>query len=87
MTISEFVRAKLKAWVMYGAVHLRLSARGLKRRSRRADRDAEDIVFALSRYWNRVDINRIPEQDMHEFVVGHKAVAPAWAELRRKYGL
>ena len=51
------------------------------------EKDAEDIVYALSRYWNRVDINRIPEQDMDEFVARHRTAATAWAELKRKYGL
>ncbi|PSS29834.1 hypothetical protein PHLCEN_2v2675 [Hermanssonia centrifuga] len=66
--MSEFIRAKLKAWVI-----------------RRLDHDAEDIVYALSRYWNRVDINRIPEQDMCEFVARFRAAEPAWKELKKKY--
>lgn len=59
----------------------------LKQHSRRADRDAEDVVYTLSRYWNRVDINRIPEQDMDDFVIRHKAASSAWTELKRKYGM
>lgn len=70
LTISEFIRAKLKAWSIRGVEH-----------------DAQDITFAINRYWNRVDINRIPEQEMKEFVRQHKAAAPGWSELRRKYGL
>lgn len=55
--------------------------------SRGVEHDAQDITFAINRYWNRVDINRIPEQEMKEFVRQHKAAAPGWSELRRKYGL
>ena len=55
--------------------------------SRRADKDAEDIMYILARYWNRIDINRIPEQDMNDFVKHYKTVATPWAELRKKYGL
>ncbi|CAL1708610.1 unnamed protein product [Somion occarium] len=70
LTISEFIRAKLKAWSL-----------------RRLDRDAEDAVYALSRYWDRVDINRIPEQDMSELVRQFPTAAPAWKELKKKYGM
>ncbi|RPD55537.1 hypothetical protein L226DRAFT_148553 [Lentinus tigrinus ALCF2SS1-7] len=70
LTITEFIRAKLKAW----------SIRAL-------DRDAQDITFAMSRYWNRVDINRIPEQEMNDFAARFPAVAPSWQELKRKYGI
>ncbi|RDX46182.1 hypothetical protein OH76DRAFT_1407301 [Lentinus brumalis] len=70
LTITEFIRAKLKAW----------SIRAL-------DRDAQDITFAMSRYWNRVDLNRIPEQEMCDFAARFPAVAPSWQELRREYGM
>ncbi|KAK7047924.1 hypothetical protein VNI00_006252 [Paramarasmius palmivorus] len=52
-----------------------------------SDRDAQDISWTLSRYWNRVDINRIPELDMNTFVTRHSTAAPAWSALRRKYGM
>lgn len=52
---------------------------------RAAEADARDIIFAINRYWNRVDINRIPEQDMVEFVRQHPTAASGWGELRRKY--
>ncbi|KZT00670.1 uncharacterized protein LAESUDRAFT_732086 [Laetiporus sulphureus 93-53] len=70
LTISEFIRAKLKAWTL----------RGL-------ERDAQDIIFATTHYWDRADINRIPEQEMNEFVRQHKSIAPGWAQLKRKYGM
>ncbi|KAJ7746487.1 hypothetical protein DFH07DRAFT_832736 [Mycena maculata] len=70
LTISEFIRSKLKAWII-----------------RAEDRDAQDISYVLSRYWNRVDINRIPEQDMNHFVSRNTSVGPAWAAVRRKYGM
>jgi len=70
LTISEFIRAKLKTWMI----------RGL-------ERDAQDIAYALSNYWNRVDINRIPEQDMNHFVSRNVAAAPAWTAVKRKYGM
>lgn len=54
---------------------------------RRLERDAQDVAYALSRYWDRVDINRIPDQDMSEFVRQYPTAAPAWRELRRKYGM
>ncbi|KAF8191143.1 hypothetical protein BJ912DRAFT_303604 [Pholiota molesta] len=70
LTVSEFIRAKLKTWVIGGQ-----------------DRDAEDISYVLVRHWNRVDINRITEQDMNSFVARNASAAPAWAALRRKYGM
>ncbi|KAJ7154594.1 hypothetical protein C8R46DRAFT_960636 [Mycena filopes] len=70
LTISEFIRSKLKSWMIRGE-----------------DRDAQDISYILSRYWNRVDINRIPEQDMNHFVSRNTSVGPAWAAVRRKYGM
>ncbi|KAF5351039.1 hypothetical protein D9756_008317 [Leucocoprinus leucothites] len=54
---------------------------------RGAERDAHDIVYILSRYWNRVDINRITEQDMNHFVSRNSTAGPAWSALRRKYGM
>ncbi|KAF9003337.1 hypothetical protein BDQ17DRAFT_1425302 [Cyathus striatus] len=54
---------------------------------RGTERDAQDIIYALSRYWNRVDINRIQEQDMNQFVARYEVAAPAWAAVRRKYGV
>ncbi|KAH9930506.1 uncharacterized protein BXZ73DRAFT_90311 [Epithele typhae] len=70
LTVTEFIRAKIKAW----------SIRGL-------ERDAQDIVFALSRHWNRVDLNRIPEQEMNEFAKRFPAAGTPWQELKRKYGM
>lgn len=70
LTFSEFIRAKLKAWVI-----------------RRAEHDAEDIIFVMTRYWSEVDINRIPDQDMREFVRQHPAAAAPWSELKTKYAL
>ncbi|KAJ7150888.1 hypothetical protein C8R43DRAFT_491882 [Mycena crocata] len=70
LTISEFIRSKLKTWMIRGE-----------------DRDAQDISYVLSRYWNRVDINRIPEPDMNHFVSRNASVGPAWAAVRRKYGM
>jgi len=70
LTVSEFIRAKLKTWVIGGS-----------------DRDAQDISYVLIRYWNRIDINRITEQDMNVFVTRNATAAPAWAALRRKYGM
>ncbi|KAJ7323063.1 hypothetical protein DFH08DRAFT_355666 [Mycena albidolilacea] len=70
LTISEFIRSKLKTWMIRGG-----------------DGDAQDISYVLSRYWNRVDINRIPEPDMNHFVSRNTSVGPAWAAVRRKYGM
>ena len=41
----------------------------------------------MTRYWNRVDLNRSPEQEMIEFASRFPAVGPAWQELKRKYGM
>jgi hypothetical protein len=41
----------------------------------------------LTRFWNRVDINRIPEQEMAYFVGRYTAAAPAWVEIKKKYGM
>ncbi|KAJ3524022.1 hypothetical protein NMY22_g11184 [Coprinellus aureogranulatus] len=68
LTYSEFIRAKLKNWMIRGS-----------------EKDASDIIFVLSQAWDRVDINRIPEQDMDQFAVRNSSVAPAWAALRKRY--
>ncbi|KAF8555488.1 hypothetical protein OG21DRAFT_896290 [Imleria badia] len=68
LTLSEFVRDKLKAWSIRGS-----------------DRDANDIVYTICRYWNRLDINRVPEHDMNQFVTSHRTAALSWAALKRKY--
>ncbi|KAF8636346.1 hypothetical protein AX16_010999 [Volvariella volvacea WC 439] len=70
LTISEFVRDRLKSWMI-----------------RAAERDAHEICYMMTRYWNKVDINRIPEQDMNQFVVRNTAAAPAWSAVKRKYGM
>jgi hypothetical protein len=51
------------------------------------ERNAMDIIYALSRHWNQVDINRIPESDMNHFVIRYSAAAPAWTAIRNKYGM
>ncbi|KAI0360343.1 hypothetical protein OH77DRAFT_1392358 [Trametes cingulata] len=70
LTITEFVRAKVKAWTLRGR-----------------EQDARDIVYAMTRYWNRVDLNRVPEQEMNDFAARFPAVAPSWQQLKRKYGM
>jgi len=70
LTMSEFIRAKLKNWMI-----------------RAQDRDAQDITYVLTRYWNRIDINRIPEHDMNHFVVRNAAAASAWTAVKKKYGM
>ncbi|KAL6301438.1 hypothetical protein BKA93DRAFT_818981 [Sparassis latifolia] len=70
LTISEFIRAKLKAWTI-----------------RAMEKDAQDIAFAISRYWDKVDINRIPEQEMNTFVRQYHTAALGWAALKQKYGM
>ncbi|KAK0482402.1 hypothetical protein IW261DRAFT_1550313 [Armillaria novae-zelandiae] len=68
LTISEFVRAKLKSWIIS-----------------RQDHDARDITFVMPRYWNRVDVNRIPETDMDQFVERYPEASPAWIAIKKKY--
>lgn len=87
LTITEFVRAKVKAWALYVLRAIRCG-RGLTALGRRGrEQDARDIVYAMTRYWTRVDLNRIPEQEMNDFAGRFPAVAPSWKELRRKYGM
>ena len=89
LSISEFVRAKLKSWVMYAIFISDVCYPFLTQRadSRGSERDAQDIIYMLSRYWNRIDINRITEQDMNIFVARNITAAPSWTALRRKYGM
>lgn len=86
LTVSEFIRAKLKSWVMY-ALPAGFSFLGDIFYSRGSVRDAQDIVYVINRYWNRVDINRIPEHDMNQFAVCNGAAAPGWTAIKRKYGM
>ena len=44
-------------------------------------------MYAMTRYWGRVDLNRIPEQEMNDFARRFPAVALSWQELKRKYGM
>ena len=89
LSVSEFVRAKLKTWVMYTCLSCLTCylfwLNGVD--SRGSERDAQDIVFMLSRYWNRIDINRITEQDMNLFVARNISAAASWIALKRKYGM
>ena len=88
LTVTEFIRAKIKAWSMYVLSIDHHIERCLTATRRRAlERDAQDITFAMSRYWNRVDINQIPEQEMNDFASRFPAVAPSWQDLKRKYGV
>ncbi|KAG6334208.1 hypothetical protein ID866_4879 [Astraeus odoratus] len=59
----------------------------LARHTRGSERDAHDIIYTLCRYWNRLDINRVPEHDMNHFVTCHRTAALSWAALKRKYGM
>lgn len=70
LTVSEFIRAKLRTWAIRGS-----------------ERDAQDIIYVLTRYWNRVDANRVPEHDMNQFVARFGAAAPGWTAVKNKYGM
>ncbi|TFK28512.1 hypothetical protein FA15DRAFT_584332 [Coprinopsis marcescibilis] len=70
LSYSEFIRAKLKSWMIRGS-----------------ERDALDITFVLANYWDRIDMNRIPDQDMNVFASRNPTAAPAWGALRKKYGM
>ena len=92
LTVTEFIRAKVKAWSMCVSplhwnalpsayrVPFVFGRRGL-------ERDAQDVTYGMTRHWSRVDLNRIPEQEMNDFARRFPAVAPSWQELKRKYGL
>ena len=91
LSITEFVRAKLKAWTVCVPHVFVLDSRPdcyLTIRIRRgSERDARDIVFVLNRYWNTLDINRIPENDMERFVELVPVADPAWTALKRRYSM
>jgi hypothetical protein len=53
--------------------------------SGRSERDARDIGYILTHYWDDIDINRIPENDMVQFVQQYPAAASAWSAIKRKY--
>jgi len=46
--------------------------------------DATDIIFVLARYWNSVDLNRIPD-DIERFVQEFPQAAGPWNALRARY--
>ena len=88
LTYSEFIRAKLKNWMMYASpFRPRLSTFVLiiSFSSRGSEKDASDIIFVLTHAWDRVDINRIPEQDMDQFAARNGSVTQAWAALRKRF--
>ena len=95
LTISEFLRAKIKAWSTYvlrivtafcPAEHVLIGTAFLFYDRRCLAHDAQDITWALTQYWQTVDINRIPEQDMERFVLQNPAALPAWTALKNRYG-
>lgn len=53
--------------------------------SRALDSDVQDIIWVLAHYWQSVDINRIPDQDMERFIAEHPNVAPAWAAIKNRF--
>lgn len=92
LSITEFVRAKLKAWTVCVPPRFFLHARSPGTDStalirRGSERDARDIVFVLNKYWNTLDINRIPENDMERFVEVVPVAERAWIALKRRYSM
>jgi hypothetical protein len=55
--------------------------------SRQSEPDAREITYLLNRYWDKIDINRIPEQDMNDFAAAIPDASRAWASLQKKYGI
>ncbi|KAH8116050.1 hypothetical protein DFH11DRAFT_1725584 [Phellopilus nigrolimitatus] len=53
--------------------------------TRGLDHDVQDVMWVLGRYWQSIDINRIPEQDMERFVLQHPDAAPAWAAIKDRF--
>ena len=53
--------------------------------SGRSERDSRDVGFILTQYWDDIDINRIPEHDVVQFVQEYRSAAAAWAAIKRKY--
>jgi len=47
-----------------------------------APHDAVDLVFVLTRFWHRININRIPDVDMDRFVQHYPATAQSWESLK-----
>ncbi|KAL5476897.1 hypothetical protein ACEPAI_3083 [Sanghuangporus weigelae] len=52
---------------------------------RALDSDVQDIIWVLAHYWQSVDINRIPDQDMEHFISEHPNAAPAWTAIKNKF--
>ena len=88
LSTSEFIRAKIRAWSLYVLRNLLSLCPCLiyaPARRRSSDNDAQDIIWALNRYWKSVDINRIPDQDMERFVLQYPAAGPAWTAIKSLY--
>ena len=87
LNITEYSRAKLRAWVTYVPQILLRSTPHIffSSSSRANEQDAADLVFVMNRYWHRVNINRIPESDMDRFVTRYPAAAPSWQSLKDQY--
>ncbi|EJD05507.1 uncharacterized protein FOMMEDRAFT_118610 [Fomitiporia mediterranea MF3/22] len=49
------------------------------------DIDVQDIIWVLAHYWQSVDINRIPEQDMERFVIQYPSAAVAWTAIKDRF--
>jgi hypothetical protein len=58
--------------------------------------DAHDIIFVLCRFWQNIDINRIPERDMDRFIklsaaatlpsaAGIMEATQAWKAVKARY--
>lgn len=89
LTASEFIRAKMKAWIMYAVRHFITHCLLISfyPPSRGAEHDAQDILYVLNHYWSVVDINRINEQDMNIFVSRYPGAAVPWLSIQKKYGM
>lgn len=53
---------------------------------RGTEQDTQDVNWVLTHYWQSVNINRIPEDEMERFVVQYPAVAPAWTAIKERFG-
>lgn len=53
--------------------------------SRGGEYDAQDIIWVLATYWKSVDINRIPEEDMENFVAANPSAQQAWNAIKQRF--
>jgi hypothetical protein len=99
LNITEFTRAKLRSWMLcvyFPPIHIYIQCGWMSINlsqthlifpfnSGHSTQDAVDLIFVLTRFWHRININRIQESDMDRFVQHYPAATQSWESLKLQW--